>query len=99
MTDEIQAFDVFAAVLQKHQAEVCASFSSRHNRRFDFERLDRASDYRKEKLGRRLIAEYRRGTGEVGAIDWKKFEQWCRDHWKLIVGVKIILTVLMLFCL
>jgi hypothetical protein len=99
MTDEIKAFDVFASVLCQNKQAVCGVFSARHGRRFDFDRLQRASDYRKNKLGSRLLTEYRRGGGEVGAIDWDKFKQWCMDHWKLILTVKIILTVLLLFCL
>lgn len=97
--DATRAFDIFAGVLRQNKTAVRATFSRRHKRRFDFDRLDRASNYRKIKLGDRLLAKYREDTGAVGKIDFDKFKQWCLDHWKLILTVKVILTVLFLFCL
>ncbi|MCE5268516.1 MAG: hypothetical protein LLG00_11590 [Planctomycetaceae bacterium] len=96
--DCIKAFGFFSDALRTNRGEVEKCFSS-HGRRFDFARLSRATTYRKVKLGGRLLAEYRRNTGEVGAIDWKRFQAWCLDHWKLVVGVKVVLTLLFLFCL
>ena len=96
--EAMRAVDIFSDVLRENEREVCASFS-RRGRVFDFNRLHCASEYRRTKLGTRLLAKYRKDTESPGAIDWDGFKQWCKDHWKAIVAAKIILTVLLLFCL
>jgi len=94
--EALRAVDIFSDVLRENEREVCASFS-RRGRVFDFNRLQRASEDRRTKLGTRLLKKYRDDTEDVGAIDWEKFKQWCKDHWKAILAAKIILTIMLLF--
>ena len=95
--EALQAFDVFSEVLHARKDDV-ADAMAKHGR-FSFERLDGATSRRKMAIGNRIVSKYRRDTGRTGAIDWNKFKDWCNTHWKAILAIKAILTVLMMFCL
>ncbi len=103
-SDALQAFDVFTSLLAENKQAVTAielkyCQINRRAGRFSYERLQNMRASGKTRLGNHLIAKYRKDEGIKGAIDWDKFNQWCRDHWRTIVVAKVILTILFLFCL
>lgn len=100
-TDAQKAFDIFADTLANNPEAVAAinGQSKRRKRRFDLQRMQDAEPEYQQQLGHAILRAYRRNTKAAGAIDWGKLKQWCMDHWKLILGIKIVLTILFLFCL
>ena len=99
MIDNERAFDVITRVFSDNEQSVTTAFHWHRGRAFSFDRMRNASLSRRDKIGGRVLALYRKNTGAVGAIDWEKFEEWAKQHWRLIFATKILLSMFFLFCI
>jgi hypothetical protein len=65
-------------------------------RRIAAKRLDAVTMNRKIRFGREAVRLYRRDTRVEGPIKWDKFVTWCKEHWVLLLLVKLACILVIL---
>ena len=56
-------------------------------------------DRRRRRLGKFLVAKYRREQKVEGLIDWDSFREWLKEHMAEINFLRLIISILMFMVL
>lgn len=56
-------------------------------------------DRRRRRLGKFLVAKYRREEKVEGLIDWDKFREWLKEHMAEINFLRLVISILMFMVL